>query len=553
MADWNLPTLTSNYTDFLNQLKERDDDLATMTYGSNQPTGAIRYNSSNHKFEKWNGSAWETLAGITWANNRTDGQYIWIRRDSGVPLFATRCNNSNGNIAEFHWSSSSLSDGTIRCGIYGSDAESKLILYDPNNSNKQFYISVNSGIYRLSAYDYSSSSPINFYIGYNNTQTVTIPAHISALAGMNIDQITCRTGQQLILNAGESEGKVSEQTNEYVYVNAESGLSVNTPDSAHSNWQSGYTVKTTVITGEHITIDGHTAWHDGNAGQRISVQSFVAGKDCVIDPGSGSNNENVYIGYRCARKLGSGNSRNVAIGSTSFGDGANAVTGYNNVALGEFSLQHITSGISNTGCGGDTLTSLTTGDHNTAIGFNAGANIQTGSNNTAIGYKAGTDTSPHQFSSSDSNKIVVGNNDITNAYIKVSWTVTSDERDKTDIAPIQYGLDYITRLQPKQFRFDDRSRYWVEKEDGTIDKSKEPDGSKKDEKFMWGFISQDILEIEEELGIEDSPVVEKDNKEKLGLKETSLIPILVNAVKELKAEVDSLKDEIAQLKENCCS
>lgn len=84
--------------------------------------------------------------------------------------------------------------------------------------------------------------------------------------GLKTDTVTCATAQQLILNAGESAGKVGGQTNEYVYVNAEQGLIVNTPDSDHSNWQAGYTVDSTVIKGASITVDGNTVWHAGNDG-----------------------------------------------------------------------------------------------------------------------------------------------------------------------------------------------------------------------------------------------------------------------------------------------
>lgn len=64
MADFNLPVLTSTYTDFLNFLKARDDDIAKMFDGTtttNTPVGAIRWNSTNNRFNKWNGSAWAEL------------------------------------------------------------------------------------------------------------------------------------------------------------------------------------------------------------------------------------------------------------------------------------------------------------------------------------------------------------------------------------------------------------------------------------------------------------------------------------------------------------
>lgn len=64
MADWNLPTLSDLYQDFLNLLKGRDDDLAKMfdgTTSSNLPVGTIRWNDANARFEKWDGTAWSEL------------------------------------------------------------------------------------------------------------------------------------------------------------------------------------------------------------------------------------------------------------------------------------------------------------------------------------------------------------------------------------------------------------------------------------------------------------------------------------------------------------
>lgn len=65
MANWSLPTLTSTYTNFLTELTGRDTDLALQFDGvtvSNIPTGAIRWNSSVNRWQKWNGTAWAELA-----------------------------------------------------------------------------------------------------------------------------------------------------------------------------------------------------------------------------------------------------------------------------------------------------------------------------------------------------------------------------------------------------------------------------------------------------------------------------------------------------------
>lgn len=64
MANWTLPTTSSNYTTVLTEIKDRDENLAVMfdsgTF-SNIPTGTIRWNSANSRFEKWSGTVWNEL------------------------------------------------------------------------------------------------------------------------------------------------------------------------------------------------------------------------------------------------------------------------------------------------------------------------------------------------------------------------------------------------------------------------------------------------------------------------------------------------------------
>jgi hypothetical protein len=67
MANHNLPTLTSTYSNFVSELDGRLDDLAlgldpATTTATNVPTNAIRWSSSLNKWQKWNGSAWNDLS-----------------------------------------------------------------------------------------------------------------------------------------------------------------------------------------------------------------------------------------------------------------------------------------------------------------------------------------------------------------------------------------------------------------------------------------------------------------------------------------------------------
>ena len=61
MANWNNPTLTSTYTNFVTEVKDRDIEAAVWFEGmspTNLPTNAKRLNTTTGRFEKWNGAAW---------------------------------------------------------------------------------------------------------------------------------------------------------------------------------------------------------------------------------------------------------------------------------------------------------------------------------------------------------------------------------------------------------------------------------------------------------------------------------------------------------------
>ena len=56
MANWSNPQLTSTYTNFVTEVKDRDVDLAKQFDGqtvSNLTTGTIRWDSSANRWKKW--------------------------------------------------------------------------------------------------------------------------------------------------------------------------------------------------------------------------------------------------------------------------------------------------------------------------------------------------------------------------------------------------------------------------------------------------------------------------------------------------------------------
>lgn len=111
--DWNLPSLTSLYTDAMTYMKERTNDVATMFRGStstNIPVGSIKWSDTNARFESWNGTIWEELettyeiqarTATKWATGRTitlgtdlSGS-VTLDGSSNVVLNASVINNSH--------------------------------------------------------------------------------------------------------------------------------------------------------------------------------------------------------------------------------------------------------------------------------------------------------------------------------------------------------------------------------------------------------------------------------------------------------------------------
>ena len=172
--------------------------------------------------------------------------------------------------------------------------------------------------------------------------------------------------------------------------------------------------------------------------------------------------------------------------------------------------------------------SITSGINNTFIGYGAGSNVTSGSNNINIGNGA------QSSSNSISNEITIGNglNTVLRCNVQ-TITALSDIRDKTNINKLPIGLDFIGELNPVEFEWNVR------------------DGSKMGGK-EFGFIAQELKKSQEDLGIIIPNLIYEENPDKLEASYSTLIPIMVNAIKELKEltakqqiEIDDLKQKLS--------
>lgn len=203
--------------------------------------------------------------------------------------------------------------------------------------------------------------------------------------------------------------------------------------------------------------------------------------------------------------------RNSAFGTSAC---TRVTTGVSNSAFGASALSSLITSSFNSAFGDLALQSATAG-MNTAFGAAAGNTLTTGSNDTFVGY----DAQPSAVGAS--NEITLGNSSIATLRCQVtSITALSDIRDKTDIVPLTTGLSTVMALNPVRFTWNMR------------------DGGKVGVKDS-GFIAQDLQTVDDEW----LRLVYAENPEKLEASYGRLIPVLVKAIQELKAEVDLLRNQ----------
>ena len=239
-----------------------------------------------------------------------------------------------------------------------------------------------------------------------------------------------------------------------------------------------------------------------------------------------TGNFNSALG-NCALFANVGGSSNVAVGWLSMC--ANA-SGSGNTGVGVSALRNNSTGVCNTAVGFQSLTANTTGCYNVAIGSNAMNGKTTGNANIAVGTtnNAGV-TAPVFNLTTEDNRIVMGHTAVTNAYVQVAWSVTSDARDKTNVTALPVGLDFVNRLNPVSFQF---------KESRECDTATGP--------VRYGFLAQEVLEAEGENPV----IVDTEVPENLKITNDHFNAVLVKAIQELSAQNKALEARIAQLEAN---
>ncbi len=339
----------------------------------------------------------------------------------------------------------------------------------------------------------------------------------------------------------------------------------------------GYSALYSNISGEVNTALGSNALHfntEGNVNTSIGGFSLSNNTTGAFNSALGS----------FALFANSTGGFNTAIGTYAL---VGNTTGSFNIANGTpFTLGN-TEGSENIATGAVSMTNNSTGNANVAYGVFSLASNETGSNNTALGsyadVTAGDLNNATAIGSGTmvdaSNKVQVGNTDVTSIGGQVGWTSFSDERVKDNIKENVPGLEFIKALRPVTYHFSIakenellgvkekmltdiampqlkgikipgmNSMQMQAVKDMAGNRIKDITGEHKYEieKIQFtGFLAQDVEKAAENIGYDFSGI-DKSGK-LMGLRYGDFVVPLVKAVQELSKQNEDLQKQIAELK-----
>jgi hypothetical protein len=206
-----------------------------------------------------------------------------------------------------------------------------------------------------------------------------------------------------------------------------SSLSLNTTGSLNTSVGTG-SLQANTIGGSNTSVGVNSLLNNTEGSANTSV-----GSNSLSYNTTGGSNTSVGSVALYNNTTGSGNT---ALGWASL---YNNINGSNNSALGYLSLYENTTGQTNVGIGFYSLFKNTTGSNNTALGYTSGAYIADGSTANSISNNSvyigaytkalGNDQTNqivigHSVIGNGSNTVTLGNDSITNTYLKGAVTLT---------------------------------------------------------------------------------------------------------------------------------
>ena len=449
----------------------------------------------------------------------------------------------------------------------------------------------NTSIGRSSLADIQGAAAGNVALGFGALENLTTASNNTAVGGAALQVLT--TGEGNVAVGGYAGDAItSAGLNTLVGYNAGTAL-----DTSQYNVAVGHSALGSATTGDLNIAIGYKSLYDNTIGDRNTAIGYEALRQ--LEPASNADMYNVAIGFKAGTPATSGTdftgTYNTLVGSfagaeISSGDGNVAIgylagggsntsrgaqaTGDNNTSVGNDALESVTSGYSNVAVGKNAALSITTAYNNIVIGGFAADALDAGIENVVVGYKAGTNSvnlegghrnvllgaycdttatdSDHATGigynlDCEAGYTTIGNagSDIRAAHGTATWATVSDERYKKDIVDSSAGLNFINALRPRTFKYKTLGElpetFRAYKADSTE--------VFKNSQTNHGFIAQEVkAAIDADDSIKDGFKLWDDREDgSQEVAESALISILVKAVQEQQALIESLTARITTL------
>lgn len=327
-------------------------------------------------------------------------------------------------------------------------------------------------------------------------------------------------------------------------------LGANAGNAGYNNTSIGFGAGD-LVTGSSNIFLGHNSGVRTSSGNQNSILGAFAGYN------NKTGLRNTFLGYRAGYGNTTGNdntivgvdagvSNTISWGNTLIGRWCgNTTTGAYNTFLGTETGKNTTTGEYNLYAGVQAGRQNSTGSRNTILGMQAGFS-STGSNNVFLGYQAGSNETgsnklvinatggmPLVYGDFATKQLGVGTTTLGTYTLSVNgdafatglW-LSSDRRFKQNERRIEGALEKINQVNGIKYQFKNSQT------------TRERNFSKGDQ---LGLIAQDLKKVFPEL-------VKEDGDGYLAVNYQGVIPVLIEAIKDLSGEVEQLKTRLSEVK-----
>lgn len=481
MANHNLPSLVSTYSNFVAELDARLDDISKMfdvAGAINIPTNTIRWDSTLLTWRKWSGTSWEDLSNNYNINVTGVGNFSSLNTTGNITVGGNL--TVNGTVTTVNSTTVSIDDKNIELGSVTT----------PTNTTAD-----GGGITLRGTTDKT-------FNWINSTSAWTSSEHVDLISGKEY-----KINGTVVLNATQLGSGITSSS-----LNTLGTITTGTWQATTIAPTYGGTGQTTYSSGELLI---------GTSLGGLAKSTLTAGTGISITNGSGS--------ITIASNLGTISVSNGGTGQTSYSDGqlliGNSATGLLNkttltagtgisITNGNGTISIANSGITsfNGTTGAVTGVSSITGTTNQIV-----ASASTGAVTLSLPQNIST-VSGVQFGSIG---VGTGSSGVT-GEVRATGDITafystSDIRLKENIRPLDSVLDKIDSIGAYYFNY-----------------------KSKPNKISIGIIAQELLKYYPELVYETKPFEANSNLETIyAVRYELLTVVLLKAIKELNSKIDS--------------